>query len=131
METASSPSASSSSWSHPATSNTTSGSTVTEPSASSPRLSRRTTKRLFSPPTKRWSSMTTPELSQSSFHRIGAKSSASMDHSSTASSPSIDRMRYRSSREPRSEERRVGKECVSTCRSRGAPYHKKKKNEEK
>src|SRR3546814_18408933 len=26
----------------------------------------------------------------------------------------------------RSEERRVGKECVSTCRSRGSPYHKKK-----
>src|SRR3546814_14304929 len=23
----------------------------------------------------------------------------------------------------RSEERRVGQECVSTCRSRGAPYH--------
>src|SRR3546814_19131013 len=23
----------------------------------------------------------------------------------------------------RSEERRVGKECVSTCRSRGRPYH--------
>src|SRR3546814_14654340 len=29
----------------------------------------------------------------------------------------------------RSEERRVGKECVSTCRSRCAPYsYKKKKN---
>src|SRR3546814_18502082 len=28
----------------------------------------------------------------------------------------------------RSEERRVGKECVSTCRSRWAPYHYKKKN---
>src|SRR3546814_18872423 len=28
----------------------------------------------------------------------------------------------------RSEERRVGKECVSTCRSRWAPYHAKKKN---
>src|SRR3546814_17724353 len=28
---------------------------------------------------------------------------------------------------PRSEERRVGKEWVSTCRSRWAPYHKKKK----
>src|SRR3546814_18196372 len=28
----------------------------------------------------------------------------------------------------RSEERRVGKECVSPCRSRGSPYHKKKKN---
>src|SRR3546814_11758248 len=28
----------------------------------------------------------------------------------------------------RSEERRVGKECVSTCRSRWAPYHEKKKS---
>src|SRR3546814_11620028 len=28
---------------------------------------------------------------------------------------------------PRSEERRVGKECVSTCRSRWSPYHEKKK----
>src|SRR3546814_10083146 len=31
------------------------------------------------------------------------------------------------SHELRSEERRVGKECVSTCRSRWSPYHKKKK----
>src|SRR3546814_12756787 len=29
--------------------------------------------------------------------------------------------------EPRSEERRVGKECVSTCRYRWSPYHEKKK----
>src|SRR3546814_15599209 len=29
----------------------------------------------------------------------------------------------------RSEERRVGKECVSTCRSRWSPYHYKKNNE--
>src|SRR3546814_16175365 len=28
----------------------------------------------------------------------------------------------------RSEERRVGKECVSPCRFRGSPYHSKKKN---
>src|SRR3546814_15514296 len=28
----------------------------------------------------------------------------------------------------RSEERRVGKECVSTCRSRWSPMHSKKKN---
>src|SRR3546814_20017237 len=28
----------------------------------------------------------------------------------------------------RSEERRVGKECVSPCRSRWSPYHKKKKS---
>src|SRR3546814_3839068 len=31
--------------------------------------------------------------------------------------------RLRHSGQPRSEERRVGKECVSTCRSRGSPYH--------
>src|SRR3546814_3793773 len=28
-----------------------------------------------------------------------------------------------SNRKARSEERRVGKECVSTCRSRWSPYH--------
>src|SRR3546814_19156334 len=31
----------------------------------------------------------------------------------------------------RSEERRVGKECVSTCRSRWSPYTSKKKNKTK
>src|SRR3546814_16443529 len=31
----------------------------------------------------------------------------------------------------RSEERRVGKECVSPCRSRWSPYHEKKKSHEK
>src|SRR3546814_12872555 len=30
----------------------------------------------------------------------------------------------------RSEERRVGKECVSTCRSRWSPYHHEKKKSE-
>src|SRR3546814_13896902 len=34
--------------------------------------------------------------------------------------------RYRGA-QGRSEERRVGKECVSTCRSRWSPYHEKKK----
>src|SRR3546814_15394712 len=29
----------------------------------------------------------------------------------------------------RSEERRVGKECVSTCRSRWSPYHEQKKEQ--
>src|SRR3546814_18340839 len=29
----------------------------------------------------------------------------------------------------RSEERRVGKECVSTCSSRWSPYHEKKTND--
>src|SRR3546814_12706639 len=31
----------------------------------------------------------------------------------------------------RSEERRVGKECVSTCRSRWSPYNSKKNNKKK
>src|SRR3546814_11834606 len=31
----------------------------------------------------------------------------------------------------RSEERRVGKECVSTCRSRWSPYHQKKKKDKR
>src|SRR3546814_14829814 len=31
----------------------------------------------------------------------------------------------------RSEERRVGKECVSTCRSRWQPYHLKKNHKHK
>src|SRR3546814_17001963 len=31
----------------------------------------------------------------------------------------------------RSEERRVGKECVSKCRSRWSPYHYKKKSKDK
>src|SRR3546814_6654304 len=33
--------------------------------------------------------------------------------------------------ETRSEERRVGKECVSTCRSRWSPYHYKKSTNKK
>src|SRR3546814_16464518 len=33
----------------------------------------------------------------------------------------------RHQRHARSEARRVGKECVSTCRSRWSPYHYKKK----
>src|SRR3546814_18664704 len=34
-----------------------------------------------------------------------------------------DHPRWRQKEGPRSEERRVGKECVSTCRSRWSPYH--------
>src|SRR3546814_473122 len=35
--------------------------------------------------------------------------------------------RLKKKHQQRSEERRVGKECVSTCRSRWSPYHEKKK----
>src|SRR3546814_17918091 len=38
------------------------------------------------------------------------------------------RSRSLRSAQRRSEERRVGKECVSTCRSRWSPYHYKTKN---
>src|SRR3546814_10113223 len=34
-----------------------------------------------------------------------------------------DRLDLRGARPGRSEERRVGEECVSTCRSRWSPYH--------
>src|SRR3546814_3039560 len=34
-----------------------------------------------------------------------------------------DTLRRLAAGEARSEERRVGKECVSTCRSRWSPYH--------
>src|SRR3546814_11393587 len=37
----------------------------------------------------------------------------------------------RAARRLRSEERRVGKECVSTCRSRWSPYHLKKQHQTK
>src|SRR3546814_9675798 len=43
---------------------------------------------------------------------------------SRSSLPKFSRSTPSSSpRAPRSEERRVGKECVSTCRSRWSPYH--------
>src|SRR3546814_18040633 len=35
---------------------------------------------------------------------------------------------FRPRRGQRSEERRVGKECVSTCRSRWSPYHSETKH---
>src|SRR3546814_12666595 len=38
-------------------------------------------------------------------------------------SPYFSMRRYNAPRLSRSEERRVGKECVSKCRSRGSPYH--------
>src|SRR3546814_7856157 len=47
-----------------------------------------------------------------SFHRLTARSRAQ-----------AVRRKARRHREARSEERRVGKECVSTCRSRWSPYH--------
>src|SRR5881409_1451388 len=46
---------------------------------------------------------------------------------STASPGSQPNFEESSTIEPRSEERRVGKECSLTCRSRWSPHHYKKK----
>src|SRR3546814_12472235 len=41
----------------------------------------------------------------------------------------VDEVKVVTTFETRSEERRVGKECVSTCRDRWSPYHLKKKTD--
>src|SRR3546814_12086332 len=46
------------------------------------------------------------------------------DLAELCTSQTVDLMAF--CRRVRSEERRVGKECVSTCRSRWPPYHQKK-----
>src|SRR3546814_19782213 len=51
----------------------------------------------------------------------------SAGHAASATASSTNRAA--GSEATRSEERRVGKECVSTCRSRWSPDHKKKKNQ--
>src|SRR3546814_2646056 len=46
-------------------------------------------------------------------------------HQATLDAPHLDQhaLHARNPAVDRSEERRVGKECVSTCRSRWSPYH--------
>src|SRR3546814_20948917 len=56
---------------------------------------------------------------------------ATKDGKWVALSASIQSMAERLFRTIRSEERRVGKECVSTCRSRWSPDHKKKQKQQK
>src|SRR3546814_13822049 len=75
--------------------------------------------------------------SESSSGRTGLSSAFSSDFSPRGTSSSKaypvsprrwpSRLSRRSS--ARSEERRVGKECVRTCRSRWSPYHYKKNTE--
>src|SRR3546814_2493839 len=59
----------------------------------------------------------------SSYTRVACRKKSSLP---TLSPPRPTPRRHRrpeASRRRRSEERRVGKECVSTCRSRWSPYH--------
>src|SRR3546814_14007095 len=50
-----------------------------------------------------------------------------LNHASTTIFAVLQERALRATSLMRSEERRVGKECVSTCRSRWSPYHYKKK----
>src|SRR3546814_11082702 len=61
-----------------------------------------------------------PELPRQRRIRVNVISSGSRSRSALRVAPSL-RLKVRS------DERRVGKECVSTCRSRRSPYHQKKK----
>src|SRR3546814_15714759 len=57
---------------------------------------------------------------------------APVDHGAREARVAIERRHgLPSSAVGRSEERRVGKACVSKCRSRVQPYHTKKKNHQK
>src|SRR3546814_17461508 len=57
---------------------------------------------------------------------VAATSASSPASSASASSRSRTKATGCPRNDSRSEERRVGKECVSTCRSRWSPYHSKK-----
>src|SRR3546814_21122672 len=71
--------------------------------------------------------MSVSDLSQKAIANLGwtdIKLTAPVFNGDTiyAESEVLDK-RESKSRPTRSEERRVGKECVSTCRSRWSPYH--------
>src|SRR3546814_10922824 len=59
---------------------------------------------------------------------VEAESPGALEFEAKACADRVANRRYRDRRRAlpiirRSEARRVGKECVSTCRSRGSPYH--------
>src|SRR3546814_3945317 len=55
--------------------------------------------------------------------RATTKHQVPPSHTYTQESEHVKREQTHKPSLVRSEERRVGKECVSTCRSRGPPYH--------
>src|SRR3546814_12456572 len=62
-----------------------------------------------------------PSMVEAEFNQIWGQ----LEHEAThEADPEAARAEMEKDREEyRSEERRVGKECVSTCRSRGSPYN--------
>src|SRR3546814_13231080 len=67
-----------------------------------------------------------PDASAETLSRLLAE--AERQHILLTTGSAHDRIQLLSATVDRSEERRVGKECVSTCRSRWSSYHYKKKN---
>src|SRR3546814_15846570 len=64
------------------------------------------------------------ELADAYFQWKGKVAAISFgQHNNFQSLEELTSSRFISFMERRSEERRVGKECVSTCRSRWSPYH--------
>src|SRR3546814_9036663 len=57
------------------------------------------------------------------FRSTDAGNKGLIDHLNRALHPERVKPAVLTQLRPRSEERRVGKECVSTCRSRWSPYH--------
>src|SRR3546814_19240723 len=64
---------------------------------------------------------TNGEVAVKAWADLGKKTG--LDHTHLALPKEDEKIRFRAIR---SEERRVGKECVSQCRSRWTPYHEKK-----
>src|SRR3546814_19214009 len=78
-----------------------------------PRAAAKPSPARYAPPTRR----TLPRRSVRTTHPATPGLAAATAHPALlAKSPAVRSVR-------RSEERRVGKECVSTCRSRRSPYH--------
>src|SRR3546814_2978224 len=57
------------------------------------------------------------------FHEDGVKSVAAIEDAMRRADSAALVLPAHTLKGERSEERRVGKECVSTCRSRWSPYH--------
>src|SRR3546814_13346258 len=55
--------------------------------------------------------------------RLLAEADAARAQAKVAKASALPQLSAQMSYNQRSEERRVGKECVSTCRSRWSPYH--------
>src|SRR3546814_2633193 len=70
-----------------------------------------------------WLSATKIAFFATRIHRFALAQNLDCGHTDSAFQASSPKTSMARSATTRSEERRVGKECVSTCRSRRSPYH--------